>query len=276
MRKLSPLAVIIMACLFTTRAMANDHGFDSAKTTHVIDGNVNEWKADKFELDKETQISYAVDHDASNLYLAIKVADQRMQMKMMMQGMNLFIDKKGKRKEGTGIEFPIKKENNGGGGGPRRIGGRPANGALTTQDDAPDLKEMRGRLATTMILLKTFGFDGKEDQQQVIAQTDGINVAFDWGADNNLYIEYAVPISFLGDQASLNGKPLGIGWKINGMAAPAVTTSSELVGVPAGGSTGRGGGNTRLAGASPSSSFGTTTDSRFRDQNIWTKYVLTF
>ena len=109
MKLLRMITILAVVCLFATKSMANGLNINdsAAKINHVVDGNISEWKADKFEVDKETNIAYAVDHDANNIYLAMKVSDQRTQMKLMMQGMNLYIDKKGKRKEGTGIEFPF-------------------------------------------------------------------------------------------------------------------------------------------------------------------------
>ena len=286
MRQLRMITILPVVCLFATKSMANGLNMNdsAAKINHVVDGNISEWKADKFEVDKETNIAYAVDHDANNIYLAMKVSDQRTQMKLMMQGMNLYIDKKGKRKEGTGIEFPVKREGGGGGfggrGGGRPRGGEDGSGAPL----GPDLKEMRERLATTMIFLKTFGFENQEDNQQLIVLENGVNVAFEWDEANNFFIEYLVPIRFIGSQASLNGKPLGIGWKINGVepqiASTQITsTSTAIVGVPAGSSIGRAGsGGGRGGGrAAGSVDFGSAqADSRFKEQSIWTKYVINF
>ncbi len=282
MRHFTMITILPVVCLFATKSMANGlHLNDTtAKITHVVDGNTSEWKADKFEVDKETGIAYSIDHDANNIYLAMKVSDQRTQMKLMMQGMNLYIDKKGKRKEGTGIEFPIKKEGGGGFGG-RGGGGRAPRGEdQGGGGQGPDMKEMRDNLAATMILLKTFGFEDQEDKQQMIVVENGVNVAFDWDQANNFYIEYQVPLRFIGPQASLNGKPLGIGWKINGIEIP---SSAAVASVPSGGSIGRGGsgggrgggGGNSGAGRANAPSFDAS-DSRFKEQSIWTKYVINF
>ncbi|MDE3253884.1 MAG: hypothetical protein KGO92_13840, partial [Bacteroidota bacterium] len=241
----------------------------------VVDGNLNEWTAAHFETDKESQIQYALDHDAVNLYLAMKVPNFRMQMKMIMQGMKLFIDKKGKRKEGTGIEFPVKREEGSGGFGIR--GGRGASG----EAGPPDPKEMRARLSANLIFLKTFGFADQEDKTLVIGETGEIGLAYNWDEENNFYIEYAIPLRLIGDQASLQGKTLGIGWKIMGMESSfsgPVSSSTTLVGVPAGGGGGRNGSAGRGAGsrAGGGVNFGQDTDSRFKDQLIWTKYTLVF
>lgn len=279
MRKILVRATLPLVCLLTMKNMAVAFtGNDSAKIIHVLDGNTNEWKADKFETDKETMVMYAIDHDAQKLYIAMKIPDQRLQVKMMMQGMSMYLDKKGKKREATGIEFPMKRtvslEGMGGRGGGRTVGG------------APDPKTMRENLASTMLLLKLFGFDDREDNMQLISLANSPNIAFNWDDANIMHIEYEVPLNMLGDLAALNGRPLGIGWKIHGMEqsqSPGSNTvvSTSLVGVPAGGGAplsraGGGGGvrNSRTA-------FGPaldmpSTDSRMKDQRFWTRYTVSF
>ena len=105
MRHFTMITILPVVCLFATKSMANGvHLNDTtAKIAHVVDGNTNEWKADKFEVDKETGIAYSIDHDANNLYMALRVKDQAIQMKLMSQGMSLYIDKK-KRKGQQDLE----------------------------------------------------------------------------------------------------------------------------------------------------------------------------
>lgn len=268
------LVTMTITLLFSGTLLANRHHSDTVIIHHQVDGNLNEWTPAHFETDKESQIQYALDHDAGNLYLAMKVPNFRMQMKMMTQGMKLFIDKKGKRKEGTGIEFPVKREEGSGG-----FGGRGERGS-GGEAGPPDPKEMRARLAANLIFLKTFGLSDQEDKTWVIGESGEIGLAYNWDDENNFYIEYQIPLHFLGDLNSLHGKPLGIGWKIMGMESSLsgpISSSSTLVGVPAGGGGGgRGGSAGRGAGsrAGGGANFGQDADSRFKDQNIWTKYIL--
>jgi hypothetical protein len=276
MRKLILRVVVPVACLLASETMAHPLVTDSVKANHTTDGNINEWKPEKFETDKETLIAYSVDHDAGNLYLAVKVTDPAMQMKMMMQGMSLYLDKNGKKKERTGIHFPVKRESGGGG---QRGGGAPGgNGGGTP----PDPKEMREKMASMMILLKTFGFENQDEEKtQLIADPNGINIAFNWDDANNFYIEYQVPLSLLGQPADLKDKTLGIGWKVHGMEASGsgpTGSPTQMVVVPVGGrSSGSGAPSSRGGGSRSSApSMGPSSDPRFKEQSMWTKYVLTF
>lgn len=277
MRKLLLLAFMPMACMLATKTMAHPYyANDSAKVAHVTDGKLDEWKIEKFETDPTTKMQYAVDNDGENLYVAVKITDQFVQGRIMAFGMNMFIDKKGKKKEGTSIEFPLKSSmgafNRGGGGG-----GSP--------------KEAREKKASTMIFLKAFGFDNlEEDKIYLVSQPGLVNLDFSWDEADNMYIEYAIPFIYIGPTASLKDKPLSIGWKMregaggsgpsagsNGSAPTATTT--QLVAVPAGSAppTGRSSGG-RGGGGRLGSNLGTTEsrESNFKETYVWTKYVLTF
>jgi len=83
---------------------------DSGIINHKQDGIADEWPVDNFTADKETGIQYALDNDAENFYMALKIVSQPEQMKLMGMGMSMFIDLKAKHKTNRGVEFPIKKE----------------------------------------------------------------------------------------------------------------------------------------------------------------------
>lgn len=266
MRKLINGTVVPLAILLGANVSAQTTAAqDSARIVHVLDGMLDEWKAGRFETDRDTHIAYAVDNDKDYLYVALKIDDPRMQMKIMMQGMDMYIDKNGKKRERQGIQFPVKREGSG-------FEGR---GTESGDKRAPDPAEMRERLAGNLVFLKTFGFED-EDKVQIISQPGSANVSFHWDDANVMTIEYQVPLSLFGG-AAVSGKPFGIGWKLYGIdqqqqaQTPAIT-SSRIVSVPAGTRP------TTSPGAAGSSNFRSqpgTNDSRFKEQNIWTRYTIT-
>jgi hypothetical protein len=285
MRKLLLLAFMPMACMLAAKTMAHPYSAnDSAKVAHVTDGKIDEWKIEKFETDPTTKMQYAVDHDGENLYVAVKISDQFVQGRIMAFGMSMFIDKKGKKKEGSGIEFPLKSSmggfNRGGGGG-------------------ASPREARDAKASTMIFLKPFGMENLEEKLYLVSQPGLVNLDFSWDDADNMYIEYVVPFIYIGSTASLKDKPLSIGWKMRegaaagqggqggapGSETPGGTTTTRIAAVP-GGSTpsagtttiGRGGGGNGRGGARTSANLGTTEsrESNFKETSVWTKYVLTF
>ncbi|RYE38298.1 MAG: hypothetical protein EOP48_27310, partial [Sphingobacteriales bacterium] len=83
---------------------------DSSAIHHSQDGRLQEWPAEKFTLDNDTHIKYALDNDGKHLYVALSISDLSTQIKMMRTGMSVFIDLKAKKKESRCIQFPIKPE----------------------------------------------------------------------------------------------------------------------------------------------------------------------
>lgn len=55
-------------------------------------------------------MSYAVDNDNQALFLAVSIPAKRIQTKVVQEGMHLYVDIKGKKKENRGIEFPVRIE----------------------------------------------------------------------------------------------------------------------------------------------------------------------
>ena len=141
-----------------------------------------------------------------------------------------------------------------------------------------------------MIFLKTFGFDDLEDKSQLITVQDGINIAFDWDEANTLFIEYKVPLSYLGGKAALAGKTVSIGWKILGDEDRLVSSAAgaNIVSIPGSGSSavgGRsaGGGSGRRGGSSPADAVSSDLSTgsgpagiRSKEQSFWTKYTPIF
>lgn len=261
MRKLILLAVLPMACIATTQTMArNLFPADSVKINHVHDGNISEWTPERFETDPKTKVQYAVDHDAGHLYIAMKIAERPMQMRVSMNGMKLFLNTRGKHREGTGIEFPVFRPN----------AARAPNGVETNEE------ESRKKIMFNMIVLKTFGFDDKEDKIQFVGEEGLVNIAYDFDAQNNLCIEYRIPMNYFGDAASLKNKTLAVGWKIN--EAMQGRGGGEMRGGAPGSS---GGGGGRRGGGGGATVGGGTPDAAAAPAEpngvfFWTNYHVNF
>lgn len=234
---------------------------DTVGITHVQDGLVSEWPDSIFQTDKGTNIRYAADNDAKNLYVAMKIQDFPIQMKMMRQGMNFYIDLKGKKKENRGIEFPIKRESE-------------TSGFGNNQQGSFDKKAMRSRFAIFMLTLKAFGFNDSDPVTQALQTEGSVNLAYSWDAEDVMYIEYLIPLNMLGDAASLNQKTISIGWKINGVDVSSfgsgVTSSTSTVVTTS--SNGRTTSRT-LPSTTTTSPPPQTFDSMMEEKSFWMKYI---
>lgn len=243
---------------------------DTSIINHQLDGATSEWPDEKFATDKETNIKYALDNDAEKLFIAMRIPDTRMQMKMGRQGMNLYIDLKGKKKEGKGIEFPVKSE----GGGLGNQGNNDQDKQGNDRQSGFDMNGMRSSIAMNLLFLKLFGFTDAEPANQGLQTENSANIAFSWDSSNVMHIEYAIPLTMLdANISSLSQKNISIGWKINGVetinnANPFANSSS------AGGRGGnRSGVVTRMPGRQNSDMTQSDMGNRMKEQSFWTKYT---
>jgi hypothetical protein len=248
---------------------------DTTVINHVTDGLTSEWPDEKFETDKGTGIKYAIDNDAQKMFLALRIPDFRAQLKMSRLGMNLYIDLKGKKKEGRGIEFPVKREGGGfSGGGFSNQRSNQEDQQGNDQSRKPDMKAIRGSMALNLIFMRLFGFTDGEPTDQGLMMEGTANIAFNWDSSNVMHIEYAIPLKMLDENIpSLNQKNISVGWKINGVEVPTATNSTIGNGGGGGrGGGGRGGGLTGGSGNRPSQA---DMDKMMQEQNFWTKYTFT-
>jgi hypothetical protein len=255
---LTPL--VFLACY----QPANAKGNDTLRITHSFDGNTKEWPETAFTTDKETFIKYAIDNDNEFIFIAMRIPEFRMQMKMGRLGMNLYIDAKGKKKESKGIEFPVKGEEH---AAPANSGMRQPAGSNNGQ--RTDKKAIRATIASNMIYMNVFGFDEGGTVAQGLTMPGRANIAFSWDSTDALNIEYRIPVSLLGDAASLDQKTIGIGWKINGRTIPPAADESELRGN--GGGEGRGG---NRPGGSGEMTDRAEMERMMKDQSFWTRYTI--
>ncbi len=244
---------------------------DSGFIAHKLNGSTDEWPADKFTADKETSILYAIDNNAQNLYLALKIPSHAEEIKMMRMGMKLFIDLKGKHKENMGVEFPVKKVDGTGNPG-TGVPAPQSNGQSNEQERKPDFKKIRMMLALNIISMNLFGF-GEGDQLDQNLETEGsVQIAYNWDSTDVIQIEYLLPLKMLGDINSLNQKMVSIGWKVNGMEIP--SGSSSFSGRPGGGGSSGGRPSGGSGGGRPGSGGGQADfDKMMKEQLFWTKYT---
>lgn len=220
---------------------------DTTVIKHDLDGSIQEWPAQKFESNTEIGIKYAVDNDNENLYIAMSIPSFPAQMKIMSQGMILYIDTKGKQSEEKGIEYPVRSEN-------------PP--AVNSQDK----NAIRAAMAMNLIFLKLFGFSEGAPVKQTIEEGK-VNIVFGWDAADVMNIEYKIPLAVLVEN-SLDQKLISLGFKIQGREMMAQTVgmsgSSRIVSVQSG---------RRPMGTGRRPQTPTGSSPNF-DQSFWTKYTM--
>lgn len=258
------------------------HSSNDTDINHLLDGKTDEWPVQKFETDASTQIRYAIDNDLQNLYLALIIPDSHTQTRIMRQGMELYIDPKGKKKEGKGIEFPVKQkytsDNSMTNFKERR--NDENNGQENNEQRRSNMKAIRAAMALNLISMKVFGFSNGEPDEQGLQMAGSANIAFSWDSADVMHIEYRIPFSLFGNTSSLHEKDISIGLKLNRIEIRANSSSTEA---PGGGRReggfGGGGGGRRNFGSSGSGGQGNRSslqdfENVMKDQSFWTKYMI--
>jgi len=77
------------------------------KSDVVVDGSNKEWSSPLPKYDKSTGINYSIANDENSLYFIIRVADEAIQRQIMQYGLEVWINKDGKKKMVTGVTFPL-------------------------------------------------------------------------------------------------------------------------------------------------------------------------
>ncbi len=79
--------------------------------SHVtIDGSNKDWPSPYPEYDSKASLGYCVSNDRENLYITVETGDLATQLKILKNGLTVWIDKTGKKEEATAINFPLPEE----------------------------------------------------------------------------------------------------------------------------------------------------------------------
>jgi hypothetical protein len=271
------ISIWMLCSFYTLQAFAHSSGDTSI--LHVHDGKLTEWDQSKFAIDNETKISYAIDNDVKYLYIGLLIPDIPTQMKLMRTGMSVYIDLKGKKRTGRSIEFPVAPEQDQAGFGAPPNGQRPVRNGNERPDPATIKMSqimIRNSMAFTRFkALKLTGFDNNEQTEQELNLEGSIQVAYKCDTAEIVEIEYKIPLSMIGEIASLSNKQISIGCKIHEMKMPSTGAPMGAGGMPGGGAmpgAGRRGGPPPGAG---SNAGGMNMDDMMKEQSFWTKYTFT-
>ena len=223
------LLFLSLSVIDASDVQAND-ACDTLPYKHTTNGELDDWDPASFDIHELSGIRFATENDKEKLYVAMYITDQSLQKRIAQAGMQLMIDVKGKKRESTYIEFPVKKD-------------------PLSEMPAPDLQAQNQsfaeRLAASMLFLKKKGFkDQLQDiEMELAGRASDIMLAFGWDERNVLFIEYEIPLKRLAAVENLVGKEITVGFKLNAQESlplppkpvtPIGSFNAKLVGVPAG------------------------------------------
>lgn len=250
------------------------------KSDVVIDGVNKEWTPLLPRYDKSTGINYDIANDEKHLFFIIRIADEAAQQRIMQNGLEIWINKQGKKKKVTGITFPLpmtKDSKMGKNRPPEKIK------SLSSTERSPEMPLRSSELTLTGFLID----NGKQP-----AKGCPIQVALSKDPSDCLIYELAVPFnSFYKESLDRDDTnvPFCIGIAVKGTESSAGSNEagkmgdSGGMGGPGGGMGGPGGGMGGPGGGmggpgggmeGMGSSGGMKTSSNSSDKIFWIKTCL--
>jgi len=161
--------------------------------------------------DKESKVFYDVFNDAQSIIVSIKIGDPIQQMKLVRNGLEIWVDYKGKTNKRTGVKFPLPS-----------LGGFQQQSRQTQINDGNEASSVRPMIELMMAAKKEIelvGFKEELNGKFDVINTTGIRIEMGFGENDT--VMYICSIPFSGFVQNLDfEKSFSVGIVIKGMERP--------------------------------------------------------
>jgi len=104
------LFVIICSCNTSKKARSSAAPGVWQSTPIVIDGDAKDWPSPYPSYDATAMVGYAMSNDKDNLYLTVEAGDDLTQLKILREGLTVWIDTSAGKNQSVAIHFPQTNE----------------------------------------------------------------------------------------------------------------------------------------------------------------------
>lgn len=164
----------------------------------------------KQQYDEDAFTWYTAYSDDKTIYISLAIKDSLQKRKLLQNGMELWIDSKGKRNKITGIMFPLgEKVNVYPGGGSRNAAGGPPPFFTTNTNNNTNADSALAQMAGKQTEVELKGFAGDINGRQPLQKLDGFTIMVGMQHDTLLYTA-AIPLAALGQQPAKGVVSIGI------------------------------------------------------------------
>ena len=202
----------------------------------TIDGSNKDWPSPYPEYDDKAMLGYAVSNDKDNLYITVETGDPATQLKILREGLTVWIDKKGEKDEITGINYPIPTSTD----NSKQEGQRPSSAHAQQVSGTMDREqkrrmELEDRVRKALPEANEYSLQGFKscNLQFPIMEKDtcGIVVRLGIDADDEMVWEAVVPFKSFYFKSELTradkGRALSICFETTAMKRPAGQSSGN-------------------------------------------------
>jgi len=200
-------------------------------TPITIDGDSKDWPSPYPEYDDKAMLGYAVSNDKENLYITVETGDPATQLKILREGLTVWIDKKAEKSEETAINYPIPMANNNNDGSrPSSMHAQDGSGGGGSNGSREDKQrmELEDKVIAELPKAGQFSLQGFKscNLQYAITEKDSCGVEVRIGLDsmNEMVWEAKVPFKSFYYKSEIGrpdkGKALSICFETTGEKRP--------------------------------------------------------
>ncbi len=219
----------------------------------VVNGDLSDWNMNTIHTDNSTGISTYITTDTANLYIALHIDDQALQMKALRMGMEIYFDVTANHAQNMYLSYPIMSQTD----------DNPEN-SFQQSASAKGYKSMKQKLIGQDMIMQTTGFKITPDGMHQKYNNNGPKAIVATDVTNNLVYEAAIPLrDIYGNDfrsAIKNNSQLSIGFKLNAFPKEYLnqTENSASTGGGNGGGFNGGGGGMHGGGRGSGGGFNST------------------
>ena len=206
------------------------------ETPIVADGNSIDWNLPLRFGSEDGELQYNITNDNTNIYVSVATSDQSTQMRILREGISVFIDTKGKTNKSMGLSFPANEviEVNRNNNTIKMMGG----------DKRGDQVNFKKQLLMDKDIFKTFGFINMDNRVYDVSDTIAIKLGINYDAFGNLVFESIIPIKHIYNKTftAKNAPSLSVGIVLNTTNRPENRPTAGSEGRSEGGMRGGSGG----------------------------------
>jgi hypothetical protein len=198
----SSLMILTAACNSSKHSSSKRLPGTWQPTPIVIDGKNNDWPSPYPEYDDKAMLGYMVSNDKDNLYITVETGDPATQLKILRQGLTVWIDRKGTREEVTAINYPIPmrrqaEEDEPDAARPGRQHLQQGQGGQAASNDQRRL-EMEDKVRAALDQAKEFSLQGFKscNLQYPVLEKDSCGVEVRVGLDENNELVWEAVVPF--------------------------------------------------------------------------------
>jgi len=195
-------------------------------TPVAIDGSNEDWPSPYPEYDEKSKLGFAISNDKDNLYITVETGDLATQLKILRNGLTVWIDKTGERNQLTAINYPIPQN------GDERMPETPE--WVQGKYEEKQRMELEDRVKNAKQLTNEYSLQGFKscNLQYPKSEKDtcGIIVSMNIDTDNEMVWEAVIPFKSFYFKPEIDkrdkGKPISICIETVAMKKPAGQPSS--------------------------------------------------